>query len=703
MSETIFIAASEPASGKTMLSIGLVASLKTMVNAVGYVKVIGLRRGEGGVAGDKDVQVIRGILQNTDDPGDMCPTMLQDVRGSILEGKKDDVIRKIVKSFKSVAVGKDVVVVEGTDHMEMLANMELNINADVAKAVRAKVLLVVKGGTRSGEDILSEIETACASYVEKGCQILGAVINDVPADACDKVGRSLRGRLAKCDLALLGVIPRSDILPHPRMKDLVTLLKAEVIHGKEGLDALGRGYIVGAMQAANALKYFKDDGVIITAGDRDDLILAVVAAQLAPGFPRTAGIILTGGIKPAAVIRKLVEGVGGFTVPILAVDMDTYSAVDTIENMVVNIEPGDQQKIEEAAGLVQKALDVKEIFAQSRITIIKRRTPEEFLENLEIQAAKADKHIVFPEGGEPRIIRAAAEIAARKMARITIMGNPEEVQLKARQLNVDLGKVAIVDPMQNTKRSREFVEILFEKRKHKGLSMTMAEDLVRDAIYFGTMMVETGEADGLVSGSTHSTANTIRPALQIIKTAPGVNTVSSVFFMLKESKVFLYADCAIVEDPTAAQLGDIAISSILTARTFDMTPYVAMLSFSTGDSGKGPMVEKVKEAVRLAKAGATDAVIEGPMQYDAAFAPEVAKVKYPQSKVAGKANVFIFPDLNSGNIAYKAVQREAGAIALGPILQGLRKPVNDLSRGCTVEDIIYVTAITAIQASFLGR
>jgi len=704
MADAIYIAGAEPGSGKTVVTIGLARYLKHKVGAMGYLKPIGTGPHGRAACGD-DVEIIRRLLRVTDPQEAVCPTTFREVRNSILDGKKEETLEKIRHAFFRVARGKDVVIVEGTDNYEMSSNLELNINADIARTLGCRVLVVVKGGKRSEEDILSEIETVRNFYEEKDASLVGVVINNVPEERYEDLNRGLRERLTLRRIPLIGVIPSSSLLAHPRIRDLIRHAdaKMEVLFGEEYLSNVVSGFVIGSMRPHNAIPYFADGSLVVAAGDRDDIVLSVVATHIAEGFPDISGLLLTGGLKPPEVITKIIRGLENFTTPVLSVSLDTYNTIAMLERHPTRIEPDDEEKIREAEWLVRNFVDVGMLIERSHVTVTIKRTPEDFLHFLEEKASAAGKRIVFPEGTEPRVLQAVQEIRSRNIARVVLLGSERDIRKAARRAGTDLADVEIIDPVTDEDNGERYAEILVKKRKHKGMTIKQALDIVKDSIYYGTLMVEAGDADGLVSGAVHSTAHTIRPALQIIKTAPHVKIASSVFFMLKGAKVFLYADCAIVEDPNAEELSDITVASIKTAEAFDITPCVALLSFSTGDSASGPMVEKVKEATRLAREKRPDVAIEGPIQYDAAFDPEVAKVKNPGSKVAGKVNVFIFPDLNSGNIAYKAVQREAGAVALGPILQGLRKPVNDLSRGCTAEDIKYVTAITAVQASFMDR
>ncbi|MBW2072563.1 MAG: phosphate acetyltransferase, partial [Deltaproteobacteria bacterium] len=437
--------------------------------------------------------------------------------------------------------------------------------------------------------------------------------------------------------------------------------------------------------------------LIITPGDRADMILGSLLTTFSTTYPHIAGILLTGGLVPEPAVQKLIEGSNKSPAPIIWVDTDTYTTAMDVNSVHPVITPENDRKIASALGLFESHVDGEEL--AERITTIRsaRVTPAMFEYQL-IERAKARRqHIILPEGEEERILRASEILNRRGVVDITLLGNEEEINKKIRALGLSLKGVDMIDPLSSPW-LEEFAATYYELRKHKDISTEMARDAVTDVSYFGTMAVYLGKAAGMVSGSVHTTAHTIRPAFEIIRTKPGCSIVSSVFFMCLADRVLVYGDCAINPQPDSEQLADIAISSAETARMFGIEPRIAMLSYSTGESGKGKSVEVVREATRIARERRPDLKLEGPIQYDAAVDDNVAATKMPDSDVAGHATVFIFPDLNTGNNTYKAVQRSANAVAVGPVLQGLNKPVNDLSRGCTVTDIVNTVAITAIQA-----
>jgi phosphate acetyltransferase len=490
-------------------------------------------------------------------------------------------------------------------------------------------------------------------------------------------------------------------LAAPTVAEVARALAARYLQPGEGAAAPSvrreiHSVIVGAMRLPHFLEHLGDGDLVITPGDRADLVVGSLAARLSSTYPDVAGLLLTGGLTPEPSVVKLIDGLDAASLPVIAVDTDTYQTAAAVGGVPARLSADNEGKIATALGLFDEHVDASTLLQRIEVTRSTRVTPLMFEHQL-IERAKADRrHLVLPEGTEDRILRAAEQLLRRGVVDLTALGDEAEVRRRAASLGLDLDGLRVVDP-QHSEWLEDFAQTYYELRKHKGVGLPLARDTMVDVSYFGTMMVYKGLADGMVSGAAHTTAHTIRPAFEIIRTAPGVSVVSSVFFMCLPDRVLVYGDCAIVPNPNAEQLADIAISSAETAATFGIEPRVAMLSYSTGESGAGTDVDKVREATRIARQRRPDLPIEGPIQYDAAIDPDVARIKLPGSPVAGRATVFIFPDLNTGNNTYKAVQRSANAVAIGPVLQGLRKPVNDLSRGASVADIVNTVAITAIQ------
>jgi phosphate acetyltransferase len=574
--------------------------------------------------------------------------------------------------------------------------LEFDFNTDLARHLGLPVMPVVKGFGKPLESIIQAVHGLGETLKEKRCDLLAFVVNRVDPDNRDRIDAGLRQ--AHGGPHPIFILPEHPLLEKPTVRDIAKALKAEQLSGEpEALDGLVHHFKVAAMELPHFLDHLEESSLVIAPGDRSDIILGTLAADRSRAFPRIAGLLLSGGQEPAPQIMRLLDDWSRTIPPVLCVATDTF----TTALQASRVEPGlvteDQRKLAAAAGMIGSSLDLSFLLKRLSLAGSDLMTPLMFQHNLLNKARQEIRHIVLPEGEEERILRAAEIMLLHKACRITLLGKIDEVNKKIAALGLSLEGVPIIDPGVSEWR-QGFAETYYQARRHKGISRGLAFDTLADLSYFGTMMVHLGRADGLVSGSVHTTAHTIRPALEFVKTRPGTRVVSSIFFMCLPDRVLVYGDCAVNPDPTAEELADIAANAAATAAAFGIEPRVAMLSYSTGESGKGPEVEKVREATRLARSRFPQLKIEGPIQYDAAIDAEVARVKLPASEVAGRATVFIFPDLNSGNSAYKAVQRTAGALAIGPVLQGLNKPVNDLSRGASVADIVNTIAITAIQA-----
>jgi phosphate acetyltransferase len=494
------------------------------------------------------------------------------------------------------------------------------------------------------------------------------------------------------------VIPKIHSLSSPTIKEVIKLLDGKVLFGKDMLNNLIDNFSVGAMQLRNYLIHLKDNALVITPGDRADIILGALQANVSKNYPKISGIVLTGGLIPEEPILKLIEGLSS-VVPIISVKEGTYFVTNSIGNIKSKIYAENTEKIETSISTFDLHVNTDKL-ADHLITFQSDIfTPRMFQYNLLQRALKNKKHIVLPEGYDERVLYAAARLINAQVVELTLIGEEDKIKERIEKLDIplDINAINIVFP-PNSPHFDDYVNTYYELRKHKNVNLEMARDAMSDVSYFGTMMIYKGHADGMVSGAVHTTQHTLLPALQFIKTKPGVNIVSSIFFMCLEDRISVFGDCAINPNPNARELAEIAISSAKTAKEFGIEPRVAMLSYSSGASGKGADVEKVREATEIVKVQSPDLKIEGPIQYDAAVDMRIGKSKLPDSEVAGSASVLIFPDLNTGNNTYKAVQRETGALAIGPVLQGLNKPVNDLSRGCTVDDIYSTVIITAIQA-----
>jgi len=618
----------------------------------------------------------------------------------ISRDKEDELHSRILEKYGSVELKCDFVVCAGTDYKAMHTALEFEFNVEVARNLGTPLMPVVAGQGRKVEEIVDAVLGLAESLEAKKCDVLSVIVNRVAPDDVKEAGAQFQKRAP--DGIPVFVMPVHPLLDKPTVAEIKRALGAEMLHGDaQCLDREVDHYKVAAMELPHFLDHLEEGSLVITPGDRSDILIGTLVANAATSYPGVVGIILTGGFKPVPQLLRLLEGLKRPPIPMLCVRADTFTTATMVNSLHAVITPDNQRKIAGALGVFESNIDLNRLERRIAIMRSSRVTPLMFQYDLLSRARSKRRHIVLPEGTEERILRAAEIMRLREVVDITLLGNLGEVEEKITALGLSLGDAKIIDPAASELRE-VFGQTYYDLRKHKGISRQMAIDAMADVSYFGTMMVYNGIADGMVSGAVHTTQHTIRPALEFIRTRPGSSIVSSVFFMCLPDRVLVYGDCAINPDPNAEQLAHIAISSAETSQSFGIEPRVAMLSYSTGESGKGADVDKVKEATRIAKRLCPDLKLEGPIQYDAAVDPEVAKVKLPESEVAGRATVFIFPDLNAGNNAYKAVQRAANAVAIGPVLQGLNKPVNDLSRGALVTDIVNTIAITAIQAQTEG-
>lgn len=697
MSKSIYIATSEPSSGKSIVTLGLMSMLIGKTAKVGYFRPIVEDFEEGG--SDNHIETVIshfGLDIQFEDAYAITKSKLIKKKN---KGKLGDVLDLIIEKYKRLEERFDFVLVEGTSFTGEGTAIELDINVLIAKNLGIPAVIVGTGVGKTLEELIDSLHLVYDSFKIKEVEVLAIFANKVQPENIELVTTGLRKNLPES--ILINAIPVISSLNHPTVQEIVIDLNAKVLFGDAYLNNQTSNFSVGAMQLCNYLLHLKEDSLVITPGDRADIILGVLQANESVNYPTIAGIVLTGNILPEPSILKLIEGLSP-VVPIISVEEGTYYITNRIGAIKSKIYANNKQKIATSITTFEKYVAIDNL-AQKLITFkAEGMTPKMFQYNLVKRAKMHRKHIVLPEGSDERIIIAAARILAMDVVDISIIGNKKQIESKVAELGLefDFSKVQIINPIES-EHYDDYVATYYELRKAKNVSMAMAKDLLEDVSYFGTMMVYKGHADGMVSGAAHTTQHTILPALQFIKTKPNCSVVSSVFFMCLEDRVSVFGDCAINPNPTAEQLAEIAISSADSSLAFGIEPKVAMLSYSSGTSGKGDEVDKVRKATEMVKAQRPDLKIEGPIQYDAAVDLEVGQSKMPNSEVAGHASVLIFPDLNTGNNTYKAVQRETGALAIGPMLQGLNKPVNDLSRGCTVDDIINTVVITAIQAQGL--
>lgn len=698
MANTLFVTGVEPRSGKSAIILGIMQLLLRDIQRVAFFRPIINAPASGGK--DHDINLVQSQFNLDMRYSESYSLTMQQAREMINQGQHEALLEKILNDYNALTGRFDFILCEGTDFLGSDPAFEFDINADIAANLGCPVLLVSNGQKKNQDEIVASTLLTIESFEDKGLDILAAIINRVEDVDGEAMVEELKNSIRCPECFPIYVIPEEARLGKPTVADVLKWLDAKVLYGGDMLSNLVDSYVIAAMQLGNFLNYIERGGLVITPGDRSDIILGSLASRLSTNYPDISGILLTGGLEPSESVTKLIEGWVGAPIPILMAEGHTYKTARILYDLYGRIEPTDQNKIQSALRVFEEHVVIDELRTKLVAAKPTTITPKMFEFRL-IQKAKTKKqHIVLPEGTGERIMRAADILLRRGVVDITLLGKEADIRTKMSQLNLELEGVHIVEPGKS-QHYEDYVQTYFELRKHKGIREDDARDRMLDPTFFSTMMVYKGHADGMVSGSITTTQQTIRPAFEIIKTKPGASIVSSVFFMCLKDRVLVYGDCAVNPNPTAQELAEIALSSAETAQIFGLEPRVAMLSYSTGASGKGEDVQKVIEATRIAQERAPELLLEGPLQYDAAVDLEVAQTKMPDSKVAGRATVFIFPDLNTGNNTYKAVQRSAQAVAIGPVLQGLNKPVNDLSRGCTVPDIVNTVAITAIQAQAL--
>ncbi|MFF2024820.1 phosphate acetyltransferase [Streptomyces sp. NPDC058171] len=686
MTRSVYVTGIDRGDGRQVVELGVMELLTRQVDRVGVFRPL-VHDGP-----DRLYDLLRARYRLSQDPSTAYGMDYHEASTIQAEQGTDELVSRMVARFHQVAEEYEVVLVLGTDFAATQLPDELALNARLANEFGASVLPVVGGRGQNAESVRAEARNAYRAYEALGCDVLALVVNRVDPKDREAVHERLAARLpVPC-----WVLPDEPALAAPTVAQVTAALGGTVLLGDDsGLARDALDFVIGGAMLPNFLPALTPGCLVVTPGDRADLVIGALAAH-SSGAPPIAGVLLTLGERPPEQILTLAARLAPGT-PVISVPGNSFPTAAELFGLEGKLNAATPRKAETALGLFERYVDTAELMTRVSAPSSTRVTPMMFEHKLLEQARSDRRRVVLPEGTEERVLRAADVLMRRGVCDLTLLGDVEAIRKKAADLGVDLGDADLVDPQTSELRDR-FAARYAELRAHRGVSLELAYDVVADVNYFGTLMVQEGLADGMVSGSVHSTAATIRPAFEIIKTSPGAEIVSSVFFMCLADEVLVYGDCAVNPDPNAEQLADIAIQSAATAEQFGVDPRIAMLSYSTGTSGTGADVDKVREATALVREQRPDLRIEGPIQYDAAVEPSVAATKLPQSPVAGQASVLIFPDLNTGNNTYKAVQRSAGAIAVGPVLQGLRKPVNDLSRGALVQDIVNTVAITAIQA-----
>ncbi|MDR6866178.1 phosphate acetyltransferase [Microbacterium resistens] len=703
MAQSILITSAEGHSGKSLIALGVIDALSRATPRIGVFRPI--TRSADGADDVLDMLLAR---------ADIGLTASQSVGVSYDELRQDPdaALGRIVERYRTMEAQCDAVVILGSDYTDVASPAELAMNARIAANLGAPVLLVLGGREQQGhgeqlgvtsartpEQVSQVLPLALAELAEERAELSAVVVNRADPELLEETVSAVRAVLdaAGRDGVPVWALPEERSLVAPSVRGILDSLEGRMIRGDEELlDREVLGVVIAGMSMVNVLPRLIESAVIVIPADRADVLLATLLAQASGTFPSVSAIVLNGPFALPESIDRLMDGLGP-TLPIIATDLGTYDTTVRVMNTPGRLSTDAPHRVDRARTLFERHVDVPSLIDVLGVAHSSVVTPLMFQYELFDRARGDRRRIVLPEGSDDRVLRAAGTVLERGIADLVILGDEAALRSRAQELGVDLDGARIISPTDPAY-VRPFAEEYARLRAHKGVTLDQAADTVTDVSYFGTLMVHLGMADGMVSGAAHTTAHTIRPAFEIIKTRPGVSVVSSVFFMALADRVLVYGDCAVIPDPTSEQLADIAVSSATTAAQFGIEPRVAMLSYSTGESGSGVEVEKVRAATALVRERAPGLAVEGPIQYDAAADAAVARAKMPDSAVAGRATVFVFPDLNTGNNTYKAVQRSAGAVAVGPVLQGLNRPINDLSRGALVEDIVNTIAITAIQA-----
>jgi phosphate acetyltransferase len=694
MSKNLYITTTEEKSGKSAVMIGLLEMLMHDTDSIGFFRPI--IRSEDPSKPDNDIQLVLDHFHLKMNYNDAYAYTFSQAQDLITSGKQEELLEGILNKYKSLESKFDFVLCEGSDFSKATSAFEFDLNAMIANNIASPIFLVINANNKSSDEIISSTELAIESFEEKGCKVIAGSINCLNPNLITEV-KALLSKNEILKTIPIYTIPDEPALGQPTMEEVKNWLNAEILYGENNINKLVGKFSIGAMRIENFLNRINNGTLVITPGDRYDIVLGCLMALNSDTMPNISGMILSGGLTPSGKIAEMLKGMRDIPITILATNQSTYEIASKLDSIHPTISKNTPKKIFLSLGMFERNVNTKELKEKISLSKSTRITPKMFEFGLLQKAKSIKQRIVLPEGNEERILKATEILLKREIVDIILLGDENAIQKKIDSLSLKIENVKIINPSKS-EHFEMYVEEYYNLRKSKGMTIEVARDIMSDVNYFGTMMIYKGHADGMVSGSIHTTAQTIKPSFQIVKTKPGSSIVSSVFFMCLEDRVLVYGDCAVNPNPTSNELAEIAVISADTARAFGIEPRVAMLSYSTGSSGQGEEVEKVKEATKIAIEKRPDLLIEGPMQYDAAVDMSVAKSKMPNSQVAGRATVFIFPDLNTGNNTYKAVQRSAKAIAIGPVLQGLNKPVNDLSRGCLVPDIVNTVAITAIQA-----
>ncbi|KTC93682.1 MULTISPECIES: phosphate acetyltransferase [Legionella] len=683
MHNKIYLTGIEKRPGKSFVSLGFLSIIKEQRKSLRCFKLFS-------ESDESQVPLLEDIAQQK-----LSPLMNVSQAISLMRTQPDDLVAGVLEATKTDKTDT-FTYFEGTDFESDNDVFEYQFNLTLAYQLNCEVVLVVSAKNRTLEHTLSVLNTAFEVSKKTHTRVVGAIINQVENIDENEATNLFHKHFSK--LPFLVIIPEFEQLAHPTMSDIAKKLQAEVLFGKLELHRSVRQYSIAAKTVGNFLETSLDRGgmLIITPDDRIDILLGSLLADQSAYYPKIAGLVLTNGEHPGPIISEIIAGLE-HPFPVLLTKLKTYDTATTLFSAKYGLSKSEPERVNIALEAMRPYFTKPLMKLLSDTSYKPQLSPAVFLYELINKAKQNKQHIILPEGSDPRILTAADYLLKRGIVNITLLGKLEKIQLQAKRLDLELVGVSIID-VEKSEKKESYAKQYYTLRQHKNINLPIALERMNDVNYFAAMMVYCGDADGMVSGATHTTADTVRPALEIIKTKPGVTKVSSIFIMCMPARVLIYGDCAINPEPDSKTLAEITIQAAQIAKNLGIEPKVALLSYSSGDSGKGESVEKVAKAMDLVKQLQPNLLAEGPIQYDAAVDSQVAAKKLPNSKLAGDANVLIFPDLNTGNNTYKAVQRESGALAIGPVLLGLNKPVNDLSRGCTPEDIINTILVTAIQA-----
>lgn len=690
MQRNFFIHADEALSGKTIISFSIIKIMRAIYPKIAFFRPIT------NYTNDNDnLQISKALNELGIDSSIEHGPCLKKLTSLLSQGQYNEIMNDITNKYQKIKSLHDVIICDGIVLPSNVLSINPNLNLEIANSLNCEIIFVTNANGKTIEEMIDSLVSQCHILKQNNCQVLGIIVNRTLPIQTEFIRENIE-RL-QLPFKIIGIIPEHEVLAKPSIEDISRILDAEIVHGIERKNRLVYNYIIAAKNTNNflAANHSKNDCLIITPGDREDILLAAILADISTLYPNISGIVLTAGFKPSKIVKQILDGITNCPTIMLS-NLSTFDAANILHKAHYATAISSKEKIGIGCNHIIKHLQYNHLTAQMNQST--QPTNRYMLQNHLLNQIKINiTHLVFPEGDDLRVISAAVKLRRYNTAIISLIGEKIKITTLAHKHNLNLTDINIIQPNISEFKTK-YAQHLYEKRKHKNMTINIAEDMVTDSIMFATCMVDTGDADAMVSGATHTTSDTIRPALQLIKAKPNTPFVCSIFVMCMQNKVIIYGDCALTINPDAKQLAHIAESAANMAKLLKLSPMVALLSYSSGTSGHGASVDKVKEAYSILTKTCPSLAIAGPIQYDAAVDPNVGKRKLPNNPVAGQANVLIFPDLDTGNNTYKAVQKEAKGLAIGPILLGLNKPINDLSRGCNTDEIFMTALITILQS-----